>query len=393
MIDVYYGEFLTSPCPLELSFNACSHACVYCFANLNKPDRVFNAPATLRFLAKYHQRHTLAATLLQQGYPVVISNRCDPFAASNYRQALPILETMTALEIPMQFQTRGGYGIDTALAYLKPAVWYISIETDNPDLARRLSPGGPDLPARWALVEQLIGLGHGVVLGMNPCVPEWAPDPRAILRRAKRLGVEGVWFELLHLDSKRQTKRMTPDQRATLGPHIMRKATAIKHKPDLPHLLNARDIALEEGLEIYSGGQPNKSAFFDIYRRYYEKTFPVLQDYINTLPDDPNFPLEFDQFAAFMLKSLPTGEYQLAHYLGATGHDLWRRYTIPAKMTYKQLLSILWQEPSTRYSLVRSPAFAFALIEHDGGLYQLTDEHGLPCLSYGNHESYYHTVV
>lgn len=40
MLDVYYGEFLINPIPLELSLNYCSHKCAYCFANVNQPGRL-----------------------------------------------------------------------------------------------------------------------------------------------------------------------------------------------------------------------------------------------------------------------------------------------------------------------------------------------------------------
>jgi len=394
MLDVYYGEFLTSPCPLELSFNACIHRCAYCFANLNQPDRRFNAPATARLLANYRNRHTLTAYLLQAGYPVVVSNRCDPFSANNYRQALPILEIMTELGIPIQLQTKGGYGIDTALRFLKPAVWYITIETHDDALSRRLSPGSPPPTERWSLVHRLIELGHGVVIGLNPYVPEWT-DPAPIIARAREAGVWGIWIELLHLDSKRQVKRLTPYDRETLGEAIITKAKASRHKGNWPAALDsARAQVQDAGLEVFSNGQPIKSNFWDIYRRFYPRTFPTLQDYVNTLPDDPDLPLEFEAFAAVMLPHLPAGEYPLAHYLGATGHDLWRQYTIPPRMTYRQLLSILWQEPTTRYSLTNSSAFAFIVAALDGDVYQVTDETGLPCLSYGDHRSaHYHQIV
>lgn len=394
MVDPYYGEFLTSPIPLELTFNACSHACVYCFANLNQPNRKFNAMATMRLLETYHERQTLTAMLLRAGYPVCVSNRCDPFAASNYRQALPVLRVMVELGIPINIQTRGGPGAEEAMRILPPSVWYITIETDNETLARQLSPGAPAPAARWALAERLIARGDGVILGLNPYVPEWQPDPRPILKRAASIGVWGVWTEMLHLDSKKQTKMLSDYARATLAP-VLTKATALHRKGDWPAALErARDIALDYGLEVFIGGQSNHSRFFDIYRRYYPKTFPVLQDYINIIDDDTDALLDFESFAALMQQRLPAGVHPLAHYLGATGHDLWRKYTIPPRMTYRQLLSIIWQEPNTRYALVRSPAFAYAVANNNGARFQIVDETGLPCLSYAqNHPTYYHEIM
>lgn len=121
-ISVYYGEFLTSPCPLELSFNFCSHKCLYCFANLGKPGRFADVGRTLRLLQECDNRTTLEASLLRQRYPVVVSNRVDPFAASNHRQSLPVLRVMAGLGIPVAIQTRGGTGVDEALEFLPPSV-------------------------------------------------------------------------------------------------------------------------------------------------------------------------------------------------------------------------------------------------------------------------------
>ena len=39
MIVPYWGELFVSPAPLEMTLNHCSHACAYCFANLNDPQR------------------------------------------------------------------------------------------------------------------------------------------------------------------------------------------------------------------------------------------------------------------------------------------------------------------------------------------------------------------
>src|SRR4029453_3427001 len=68
-IDPFWGELLTSPIPLEVGFNLCSHACTYCFANLNKPGRYFGLQTTLRTLQEYEQRDTLTSLLLRKKYP------------------------------------------------------------------------------------------------------------------------------------------------------------------------------------------------------------------------------------------------------------------------------------------------------------------------------------
>jgi hypothetical protein len=83
----YHGEFLINPVPLEMSLGVCSHGCQYCFATA-KPqgDRETQkqVESTIRWLATYHDKHSLEAQLLQKGYPVVVSNRADPFSRAGF---------------------------------------------------------------------------------------------------------------------------------------------------------------------------------------------------------------------------------------------------------------------------------------------------------------------
>ena len=38
-LTVFWGELLSNPIPLELSFGSCGYNCAYCFASLNKAHR------------------------------------------------------------------------------------------------------------------------------------------------------------------------------------------------------------------------------------------------------------------------------------------------------------------------------------------------------------------
>ena len=108
MIEPYWGELLTSPCPLEMSLNYCSHKCAYCFANLNKPDRKADAARISRFIADFRNRKSWAATLMKNQYPIVISNRVDPLAVSNDAIALPLTQQLVEIGCPVAIQTKGG---------------------------------------------------------------------------------------------------------------------------------------------------------------------------------------------------------------------------------------------------------------------------------------------
>jgi len=397
MIKPYYGEFLINPVPLELSFNFCSHKCAYCFANLNQPGRKVDSAALMRFLQDYKTRETLQAQLLQQGYPVVISNKVDPFAASNYKIFLPVLEVLTALKIPVQIQTKGGQGVDDALDLMPPSVWYISVSFLDDDLRKKIEPGAPSLPSRLALIEKLVGLGHRVVVGINPLVPDWLPDPAPLLAGLKALGVWGVWVEILHLNTD-QIKNLTERERAALTDPIMTRARKRKpHPVDKEHFRHTRALAAEMGLEVYSVGQPTASRFFEPYRELYPKTFPIMQDFINLCHEaqlTPDDLISFDQFAGFMAPNLPQGKYRISHYLGATARTLWKKYHIPNELTYSQLLSIIWDQPETKYSLARLPNFSYAGIKQEDGWLQITDDnYNMPYLVFSSMtNNYYHDI-
>lgn len=87
-------------------------------------------------------------------------------------------------------------------------------------------------------------------------------------------------------------------------------------------------------------------------------------------------------FARFLLPQLPTGTLALHHYLGATSRDIFKRRSIPTKMTYHNLLKIIWQDPKTKYSLVKSPAFAYACAGRPPHHTLLTDQQHNPLICY-----------
>lgn len=182
---------------MEFAMNFCSHACTFCFANLNKPKRWHNVKETMRTLAVFEsgQRKSPIDAMLRLRYPILISNRVDPFAESNYRQTLPIVKILHQKGVPVSFQTRGGKGIDDVLSYLPKSVWYLTFNCWNDKLRKRLEPGAPSIDSRKELLQELHRRGHALTIGMNPFVPAWWTDSE--LEEAfefwKATGVYGVW--------------------------------------------------------------------------------------------------------------------------------------------------------------------------------------------------------
>lgn len=398
MIEPYWGEFLISPIPLELSLNYCSHKCAYCFANLNDPKRAGDVKAIMRFLASYTERNTLEATLLKSGYPVVVSNRSDPFSYSNYKAMLPILRAMTELEIPVAIQTKGGPGADEALEFLPPSVWYISISMLDDDIRKKIEPGAPSIDSRLRLIERVTQAGGRVILGLNPIVPEWLPNPKFLLSLAKNAGAEAVWIEELHLNVK-QIANMSEAEKRVMGSDILERARKKKRDIlDKDAFFAARDIAAEMGLPIFSNGQPDYSDIWDIYRQVYTKTFPTNQDFVNYCHTNGMHGkiMPYGLWREKLGDSFPTGRYRMSKYIGASSMSIWEDYNVPSQLSYDELLGIIWSLYRAKQSPARMPSFAYAGLWAENGWIKLVDELDRPYLVFdvnGEFTEYYTRVV
>ena len=385
--NVYYGEFAISPVPIELSFNWCSHNCGYCFANLNKPDRKANIKGTLNMLSEMHKRQTLEAYLLREKYPVLISNRVDPFAVSNYRQSLPIIELLTQLDIPVAFQTKGGRGIDECLAMVKPSCWYISINSLDEDYRKRMEPGAPTFKERLQLAEKLVSRGHSVSIGINPAVPEWLPNPGELIKQIAATGAHGIWAEPLHFNAK-QIKTMPDKVRSQFTQAQLDRAKKQIVPSDYAKFLShIEELAIESGLEVFSVDHSKPSQFWVPYKEKYQKLFPTNQDFINHLVATGtanNSIIKVEQYLDFMVPKLPNGVLGCGHYIGATAHQICREQeNWTNHMSYKDLLIYLWNDGRIKMALVRNHAFSYACERHENGnLLEITDNNGHRLLTF-----------
>lgn len=384
-LSVYWGEFMVSPVPLELSFNYCSHKCAYCFANLNNPNRWADVKKTMRLLVDYQNRETLEALLLKEGYPVLVSNRVDPFASSNYQQALPVMAAMTEMGIPLAIQTKGGKGVDECLQWLPPSVWYISISFTDDGIRKKIEPGATSISERFELIDKLKSKGHRVTVGINPCVSEWLPDPESLVKAVAQRGAEGVWIEHLHLNLQ-QKENLSERERQAMGESVI--DDALKRQPSAANMAKIKMTeicAKENSLEIFSIGQPMASEFFKPYRDVYKKTFPTMQDFVNVCHQvgDTHSKIPFEALEVNALPYLPSGKLNIGHYLGATAHNIFESAKLSNWMTFRQLLAIIWKDYRAKQNPVRIPCFAFAAERgEDDEWIELQDGNNLPYLKF-----------
>lgn len=390
----YYGEFLSNPIPLECSIvEPCDYACNYCFANLNKRYWASKTPGkkqhgsevvqVMGLLANFRKRSTLEAKLLQDGYPILLSNRTDPFSRKNRGSTIPMLEVMGELGIKASFQTKGFIKPDdfeTVMGLVQyPSCWYVSIAFDDDELRQKIEPGAPTIESRHELITQLRERGHSVVVGVNPCVSDWIKNPEQFLLKLKELGVWGVWAEILHFNSN-QTRNLTPRERDNLTESVISKALRRTYHPDdVAFLDGLLDMAEEIGLCPFNLHRHKPSNFWAPWWDNYEMTFPIMQDFINeawTCLDDGDV-LTFDNFASIM-SELPNGKMRLGHYVGASAADVTRDSGKPWSnyMTYEELLKMIWNNQAINQCPVNLPCFSFAA-EYEGEIYHpLLDENG-----------------
>lgn len=381
-ITVYYGEFLVSPCPLELSFNYCSHACAYCFANINKRARWADTQRTMKLIADMDKRDTLEAKLLRDRYPVVVSNRTDPFAASNYRQSVPILETMAACGIPIAMQTRGGRGVDEVLKFLPPSVWYISIPTLDEAGEKRRAPGAPTPAERLDLIRQVVEAGHEAVVGINPCVSQWIDDYDELASEIYEAGADGVWIANLHLSHK-QLLGMTDREKEAIEEDVLFRARRGPTSCMDPVVMRMEESARNAGLATFVDGMPGVTLFWEPWRRCYPNLFPTVSDFVMMLDEanlDEDHLLSVDFFADYVDEYVPAGKWQVHHYIGAQAHDALSRRPMPSLATYRELIEYIWKDPRIYYHLSKWGVFQWAGDVQTGTAY--TDERGFGYLRY-----------
>lgn len=376
MFIEYAGEFGISPAPTQLVGNYCSANCAFCFANLNSPEREADPIRISGFLRDLHKnKGQLYAEFLRQGYPCLVSNLVDPFAASNNYLMVKTMETMTELEIPIMIQTRGKFGVDDALSFLKPSNWYITINTIREELREKLEPGASSVKYRLELINTLREKGHVVTVGINPLVPQWMSydDIDWLIPKLGELGVAGIWLGTLHFDNKQQV-RLSAKERAIIGEDVIamaRKKWRTQEEDDLyQYTLN---LAKDYGIGWYDCTISEYTNYWDKVFPLYPKRFPLIQEFVNwCFVNKPERPLSFADFRATLGGSMPEGVWKLREYTRSISMAIGA--SLPERLTFEQLLRVFWSEYTFKRSLLRQDCFALWL--EDGEVQ--TDDEDMP---------------
>lgn len=218
MFRLYTGEYLVSPVPLHYGLNLCSHACFYCFANLNKPDRQADPRALAKIWSHKNGKDSLEGQLLRAGHPILIANDSDPFAQGNAHMFPEIHEKLTDWSVPIVYQTKGGRrDLEELMLEGKPTMVYVSLTSDKDEVLKSAEPGAPGFAHRLNLMLEAKRKRHHVVWGLNPLIPWWWNDLEGVASQLLEAGIDRMWVGSLHLNprqvqgipSKRKTEFLT----------------------------------------------------------------------------------------------------------------------------------------------------------------------------------------
>lgn len=384
-LSVYWGGFLALPLPLELSLNWCSHACSYCYANLNSTQRRADLRQIQSQIANCQTGSNMEAQLMRLGYPINISGHTDAFATSNEDFAIPLLNTMMELDVYFTLSTKGGKRFRETVKKLRPSWIYFTVETYDDDIARRISPNAPLPSERFEMIDFAQKCGHVVAVGINPTVPEWLhDDPMPLLNKLVDLGVYGMLSQPLHFNSK-QVANMTERDRQALGDDVILRGKRRENDKAMKDLIeDMKAIAKELGLETYQGGQGIPTDFFKSLPNLYPAIYPTTQDFVNhcyTKYKDGDF-IYWEEYRDFFAPKLPKGVFPLRNHLAATQNMYWSGQwndLVPKQMDYLTLLKWCWSVHDIAASPVNTKCFNWAATEQaDGEWIKFVDDKGMP---------------
>jgi len=264
MIRLYTGEYLYSPYLLHFGLNRCSHGCIYCFANLNRPDRQTEAADLLKIERWFSQGSTCVEfELLQAGHPVLVANDSDPCAKSNQAAFEALHESSRRHGYRLVYQTRGGEAeAEARILSDAPTSVYVSLTTDRDDIVSQYEPGCPRFSQRMDFISRLKKAGHHVIIGLNPFIPAWWDDLRGSFAQLHAAGVSHVWHQPIHM-SRFQLANM-PDAYKKRHADFIDYATK-RVAPDANEY-TAGLMALERmGFNLLRGGISEHLGFWDAY--------------------------------------------------------------------------------------------------------------------------------
>ena len=195
-------------------YMGCVHRCTFCYVRAfeQRADR----PADDRYGTSIRVKTNVAEVLRRelarpswQREAVVIGAATDPYqpAEGRYRLTRACIEVLGRAANEFAIITRGPMivrDVDVLVEAAKRAKVGVtfSIPTLDREIWRRTEPGTAPPQQRLRALEQLVGAGIKVGVGMAPILPGISDKPELmadVVRAARAAGATGIWANLLHL--------------------------------------------------------------------------------------------------------------------------------------------------------------------------------------------------
>ena len=195
-------------------YMGCVHRCTFCYVRAfeQRADR----PSDDRYGTSIRVKTNVAEVLRRelarpswQREAVVIGAATDPYqpAEGRYRLTRACIEVLGRAANEFAIITRGPMivrDVDVLVEAAKRAKVAVtfSIPTLDREIWRRTEPGTAPPQQRLRALEQLVGAGIKVSVGMAPILPGISDKPELmadVVRAARAAGATGIWANLLYL--------------------------------------------------------------------------------------------------------------------------------------------------------------------------------------------------
>jgi DNA repair photolyase len=220
-------EYREEPCKVALNrvrgmsfkwslnpYMGCVHRCTFCYVRAfeQRADRPFDDRYGTSIRVKVNVAEVLARELARPSWErewVAIGAATDPYqpAEGRYKLTRACIKTLAEASNPFSIITRGpmivrDLDVLVEAARRAPVSVTFSIPTVDEDVWRKTEPSTAHPRQRLRALEQLVGAGIKVGVGMAPILPGISDRPeqlREVVRAAREAGATGVWANLLFL--------------------------------------------------------------------------------------------------------------------------------------------------------------------------------------------------
>lgn len=239
----------------------CVAGCSFCFAKLNSSTQDRNRSKSLkddtsfeRTLEKAYGPNydptNFSQYSLRNRFVLGFSNTVEPL--QDEQQAISLLKTLDKFSIPVFLQLKGINFLE-CVSYLEPfkdnSSIFVSIPSLDQRVIKRFEPGTPTIDARLEMIGILRDLGFWVIGALSPWHEEWISDPELLINTLADRGVNQIFCDRLHLNSRQYSiapDRVMAEMAGGRGRHWPPRA--------MEYLRTFYHTALANDLDFFSNG-------------------------------------------------------------------------------------------------------------------------------------------